>query len=401
MTATYDRAPAGARPVHPVVRRLSWVALSIWFVALATEIAIAGVPLDRQGVLAWIATGLLAASIGRRPLWTVIADWAPFAAVLVVYDYTRGIADTLGMPVLWSQPGDVDKAMFGGTVPTIWLQEHLKLGHSPWWEALVSLTYASFFLMPYVVAGVLWLRARSAFRKWALRFVTMSFLGVACFILIPAAPPWAAAACRPVDVVGHPSDPVCMYFSAQYTASNNLLGVMHPVNQGANPWVERLSGRGWQAMHLPVAKQMLDEGQGAVDLVAAIPSLHAGCTLLFVIFAWTRVRKRWRPLLAGYALMMAFSLVYSAEHYVIDILAGWVMAVLVSIGFNRYESRGKRVAPVDTLDTQPPSAMENQWPPIATTPSSTSPSGVALSTRPARSTAEHDLRGITVRSASS
>lgn len=332
-------------------------------------------------------------------MWTVLADWLPFAAVLIVYDYTRGIADTLGMPVLWTQPGTADKAMFG-VVPTVWLQEHLKMPIPQWWEGAVSITYASFFLMPYVVAGALWLRARSSFRKWAMRFVTMSFLGVVCFILIPSAPPWAAAACRPMDVADHPSSPVCMYFSPAYVDSGSILGPFHPEHAGAAPFVERLSGRGWQAMHLPVAKQMLDEGQGAVDLVAAIPSLHAGCTLLFVIFAWTRVRKRWRPLLAGYAVMMAFSLVYTGEHYVVDVLVGWVLAVLVSVGFSRWERRRNEVARLDTLVTREPPDMESPCPPIATTPSSTSPNDAVSSTRRARSTAEHDRPGITARSVS-
>jgi hypothetical protein len=400
LTKTPERARNGAHVLRPAQRRLSWVAIGIWVGALVTEVWVAGVPLDRQGVLVWVASGLLAMSIGRRPLWTVAVDWLPFAAVLIIYDYTRGFADSLDMPVLWRQPGDVDRFLFGGTVPTVWLQDHLKLGHATWWEVVVSLTYCSFFLMPYVVAGVLWIRARSEFRKWALRFVTMSFLGVACFILIPTAPPWAAAACRSVDVAHSPANPGCMYFSARYAGSSGLLGAENPVHPGANPWVERLSGRGWVALHLPIAKEMLDEGQGAVDQVAAIPSLHGGCTMLLVIFAWTRVRKRWRPVLVGYALLMAFSLVYSAEHYVVDILAGWLLAVVVSIAFGRLERRRSRSPAVDTLEVQSLTAMESAWPPIETTQSSISLSGVGSSTPRARSTAELDPPGTTVPSAS-
>jgi len=370
-------------------------------VALVVQIQVAGVPFDRQGLLAWIATGLLAFSIGRRPLWTVVVDWLPFAAFLIVYDYARGMAEGLGLPVLWEQPVDVDRFLTGGTVPTVWLQEHLKLGHPTSWEPVITLTYVSFFFLPYLVAGVLWLRSRSAFHQWALRFVTMSFLGVVCFVLVPAAPPWAAAACRPIDVHDSPTNPGCMYFSARYAGSDGLLGALHPVNPGAHPWVEKLSGNGWGALHLTVARQVLDEGRATSDLVAAMPSLHAGCTLLFVLFIWPRVNRWWRPLLVVYPLLMAFALIYSAEHYLIDVLAGWVMAVLVNAGYGRLERRRKRAATVDTLVAQTSTAMEHQWPPTVTTPSSTSPSGEALSTRRARSTAEPDQPGITVHSASS
>ena len=354
-TSAIVAAPTDDRSAQPARRRVARIALLAgWAAALVVQIVIVGVPLDRQGVMAWIAAGLLAASVGRRPLWTVLVDWAPFAAVLVVYDRIGSVSAKIGMPVMWKQPGQIDHAMFG-TVPTVWLQNHLKLAHPPWWEGLVSLTYTSFFLLPYVAAGVLWLYGRAAFRQWALRFVTMSFLGLACFIVIPSAPPWAAAACRSDDVVHHPSDPVCMYFSAQYPGSSGLLGSLHPSDPAADPWVERLSSRGWQVFHLPFAKQMLDRGQSAVDMVAAVPSLHAGCTLLFVIFAWRRVRKRWRPLMVGYVLMMAFSLVYSAEHYVVDIFAGWLLAIVVSVGFARVEQRAKpvRAATGPVIDEEP------------------------------------------------
>jgi membrane-associated phospholipid phosphatase len=56
--------------------------------------------------------------------------------------------------------------------------------------------------------------------------------------------------------------------------------------------------------------------------VAAVPSLHAAYTLLFALFLWP-IAGRARPLLALYPVAMAFALVYSAEHYVSDILLGW------------------------------------------------------------------------------
>ena len=88
--------------------------------------------------------------------------------------------------------------------------------------------------------------------------VTMSFLGVACFVLVPAAPPWAAAACRPVDVQGGASNPACIYFGPRYVGSHSLLGLLHTSHPGATPWVERLSGRGWGTLHIPVARQLID-----------------------------------------------------------------------------------------------------------------------------------------------
>jgi membrane-associated phospholipid phosphatase len=36
------------------------------------------------------------------------------------------------------------------------------------------------------------------------------------------------------------------------------------------------------------------------------------------------VRKRWWPLLLCYPLAMTFALVYSGEHYMVDVFAGWL-----------------------------------------------------------------------------
>jgi hypothetical protein len=41
-------------------------------------------------------------------------------------------------------------------------------------------------------------------------------------------------------------------------------------------------------------------------------------------------------------LVMAFTLVYTAEHFVIDILLGWALAVVVIAAINYYESRRTR-----------------------------------------------------------
>ena len=74
--------------------------------------------------------------------------------------------------------------------------------------------------------------------------------------------------------------------------------------------------------------------------VAAMPSLHAGIAL---------VRRRctaspgcgggWRWLLLLYPLTMSFMLVYYAEHYVIDIVAGFAATGLVLMGCSAWERR--------------------------------------------------------------
>jgi membrane-associated phospholipid phosphatase len=371
-----------ARPEWVTPGLLAWTrraSVAGWLVAFGRECHVNGIPYFRSDLLMWMAIGLGAASIGKRAIWTVVVDFLPFALVLIAYDYLRGISDTLGMPTWWHPQNDIDKVLFGGVQPTVWLQERIKYPTAQWWDVVVSLTYISFFFLPYVTAAVLWLRSRAEFREWASRFVALSFLGFGLFALIPAAPPWAAARCSAVDVAQHPANPACIGYP-HWVNNGGLLGMVTGQQHGADPWIERLSGRGFSVLHLKLAGAVLRAGQGGVDQVAAVPSLHAGGTMLFVIFFWRRSRVWVRAILAAYAVLMGFALVYSAEHYVSDILAGWWCAFAVAAAFTFLEQRAGRHGPVDTLHGTPhgpaptASRMENPCPPIKaieTTPSST------------------------------
>ena len=313
---------------------LTWarrVAVSTWALVVTYRTVTDGVAFNRELLLLYIATGLIAASIGRgHKVFTVVRDWLPFALVLVLYDLSRGAADMLGAPTLWRFQPDADRWLFFGTVPTVWLQERIKMPQPPWWEVIISSIYMSFFILPYAVAGVLWLYNRTDWAAFVRRFVALSFASVAVYVVLPAAPPWAAARCTAADIASGPSNPPCMYRSAAGVPDGGLLGAMHMSQPGAHQFVERISTRGWGTLHLQSAGALVNSGQASVNLVAAIPSLHAALTAMISIFLWRRVKRGWRPLLVAYPLAMAFVLVYSAEHFVVDILLGWALAAAVS-----------------------------------------------------------------------
>jgi hypothetical protein len=315
------------------------IAVAIWAVVVVYRTVTTGFAFNRELLLLYICSGLLAASIGQgRRMLYVIRDWLPFALVLVAYDLSRGAATLIGRPTLWHWQVDVDRWMFFGTVPTVWLQERLKLPYPPWWEIAISTVYMSFFILPYAVAAVLWLRDREEWKAFVRLFVGLSFVSLILYALLPAAPPWAAARCTSTDVVGGPSGPRCMFSPARGVPDGGLLGVMQSTQDGANGWVERITTRGWGKLNLHSAGALIDQGQASVNLVAAIPSLHAALTAAVAAFLWTRVERRWRPLLVTYVLVMAFTLVYTAEHYVVDILLGWVLAAVVLLVIRCFES---------------------------------------------------------------
>ena len=353
-----DDAPIAAARVDaevPVATRgrwltiVRWVAIGLWAAIVVYRTVTDGFAFNRELLLLYIATGL-------RMLY-VIRDWLPFALVLLAYDLSRGAADLVGRPTLWQWPADADRWLFFGAMPTVWLQERLKLPQPPWWEVVLSSVYMSFFILPYVVAGVLWLRNRDEWKAFVKLFVGLSFAGLVIYALVPAAPPWAAARCTPTDVASGPSGPRCMFRPARGVPDGGLLGSMQTSQDGANEWVERIVGRGWGKLNMHTASALLDAGQASVNLVAAIPSLHAAMTAAIAAFLWNRVNRGWRPLLAAYVIVMAFTLVYTAEHYVIDILLGWALTAVMMLTMQRFRTRRK--AQPEKAEVQPSAAAHS------------------------------------------
>jgi hypothetical protein len=330
-----DAAPHGERRLT-LARR---VAVGLWALVVVWRTFTSGVAFDRQLLIVYICAGLIAASIGRQRLLLVVRDWLPFAVILVVYDFSRGAATLLGASTLWQVQPAVDRWLFFGAEPTVWLQEHLKQPLPPWWEVVISTVYMSVFIVPYAIGGIVWLRNREDWPAFVRRFGSIWLVALVFYVLLPAAPPWAAARCTIDQLAGGPSNPDCMSRPTAGVPNGGLLGAMHVRQNGAHDFVERISMRGWGALHLNAARALIDEGQASVNQVAAIPSVHAALSAMVAIFLWRRVHGAWRAVLVAYVLVMAFTLVYSAEHYVVDILLGWALAAVVSVVGSRWEAR--------------------------------------------------------------
>lgn len=267
--------------------------MAIWMAAFTGGWLSIGLPTDPAYAFLWLWTATIAWNNHRpwRSHLGFVRDWLPTVLALVLYNLSRGLADNGAVPHVLELVA-ADLTMFGwatgGVVPTVWLQRHL---YDPdaihWWDVLASWVYFSHFVVALAIAVVLWLRNRPRWAAFMRRFLFLCYAGLATYFLYPAAPPWWAS------------------------------------QQGLIEEVSRISTRGWHAIGMHGAGNMLNVGQIASNPVAAMPSLHTAWALFVVVFFLRSVRRRWWPLLLAYPLAMTFTLVYSAEHYVIDVLVGW------------------------------------------------------------------------------
>jgi hypothetical protein len=206
----------------------------------------------------------------------------------MLYDLSRGMADGLGVAVHVTEPAAVDRWLGDGVLPTVWLQEHWG---ASWWAAVASVVYASHFVVTPLVLALLWLRDRARWAGYARMVLALSAAGLVTYVLYPAAPPWLAS------------------------------------RDGVIEHVDRISSSGWAVLGLPKAGALLDSGQGQVNPVAAVPSLHTAFAVLTCLALLPLARHLWQRLaLVAYAVVMPLVLVWSGEHYVIDTLLGALYA---------------------------------------------------------------------------
>jgi len=285
------RPLVAAAPSRRLIRRAVVVGAPLVYVAaLAIVIASWGLPLARDQLFFWLGLGMAAFSVAAWRSWGVmLLEWLPFFGLLVTYDFLRGAVSVAPERAHVAAQIGVDKALAGGAVPTVWLQSHLwSPGHPHWYDYGVWAVYMTHFFVVWIVAAVLWRVSRRRFRRYAVVTILLTLGAFLTYWAYPAQPPWLTA-------------------QSMHLAP-----------------VDRIVPDVWGQLGVTTAQSVYENGS-LVNMVAAMPSLHAAYPFMLLLFFWPAGRYV-RIGLGLYTLAMGFALVYGGEHYVTDILAGWAMA---------------------------------------------------------------------------
>jgi membrane-associated phospholipid phosphatase len=228
------------------------------------------------------------------PLGVIVAEYLIAQLVNSGLDgkLWQGAPNALGFGLHINEPIAADQFFFT-ELPTTWLQDRFYSPTGPsWYDAVASLIYVSHFWVIPLVAVMLWFRGRSLFRSWISCVLLLTTIGVSIYILFPMSPPWLAS------------------------------------NMGITSVVHRISDKGFDVLHVGFIGDWLASSQGGSNPVAAMPSLHAASAVLVTLFLWQHAGWVNRVLLTAYSVLMAVTLVYAGEHYVVDVLAGWAVAIV-------------------------------------------------------------------------
>jgi len=238
-----------------------------------------------HGMLRLVVTAAVAALfvwfVRRKPLWSRlgwIREVAPFLFCIAIYTNLHDTIAFVNTHDVHDALIRIDQWMFG-VQPCVWAQQF----YTPFLTEVFSVAYMNYFVLSVTVVAYLLLAGRRREMREALLGTVLCFyIGYFLYIAFPAAPPWLTLA-------------------SQFTRDFH------------GGWVTGAATR----------MKALDPNASR----GAFPSLHCAVTFITLAYAWKHEKALFAVLLPlGAALVI--STVYLRHHYVIDILAGFALAVV-------------------------------------------------------------------------
>jgi hypothetical protein len=281
--AELDRAPASRTVGGTRLRRVAAVLLFAYAVFNQVQTNMQGTLVSPVAfVLAMVAVALYVNRTGR-----FLRDWVPVLFGIIAYGVTVMAVPRLGVPVHYTPQIDADRVLGLGTLPTVWLQEHLYKGATGPLEVFSLAMYLSHFIAPLCLAFLLWsVWNGRGFHDLLFGILAVSILGDITFLVAPTAPPWLAAE--------H--------------------GFISPIHQILRDTLYDL--------HLNAAAARKGDAS-SYNIVAAVPSLHVAWPVICLFVIRKHQLPRW--LFASQFVLsvcIVFAIVYMGEHYLIDAVVG-------------------------------------------------------------------------------
>ena len=196
----------------------------------------------------------------------------------------RGIADDTGMPrTTFVLP--IERAIGFGETPTERLQDWFYTGGLSAFDWSMLLLHIAWFFVPVVISIYVLVFRWELFGQLATVGLGVLYAGLIGFFLFPTEPPWMA-----IDIVR--------------LVDIRVAQLGQVVSVDVNP-------------------------------VAALPSLHVALSSVLAMWLWQVKMSRWAVVITVYAALTAFAVVYLGEHYVVDVVAGVLLAFAV-VRISRY-----------------------------------------------------------------
>jgi membrane-associated phospholipid phosphatase len=210
-------------------------------------------------------------------------DWFPLLLIILIYENLHDLTDLIHPDTLDRELRNLDRAIFG-VDPALFLERFI----TPWLNDYMTFAYGLYFFYPATILGLIYAKGDIfKFREVALAFVICVVSGFIGYVTVPAVGP--------------------RYFMAdEFTVS--LKGYI--TETGAKAWnsIESVKRDCFPSLHTAVS---------TITLVYfyRFRNFYRGGKMLFIVSI---------PLVVS----LWISTVYLRYHWVVDVIAGWILAMI-------------------------------------------------------------------------
>lgn len=231
-----------------------------------------------------------------------ILGFAIFVVYWILFDSMKAWPNYWFNTVHLQDLYNFDKHLFGTNYngKLISMNEYWLIKHTPSVDVITGLFYLCWIPVPLGFATYLFFTRKKEFLYFALTFFTVNLLGFLVYYTFPAAPPWY------VQLHGF-----------EFIANT-------PGNTGGLARFDNY-------FHADIFKGIYVKGS---NVFAAMPSLHSSYPVI-VLYYGLKNRLKWANVFFAMVMLgIWFTAVYASHHYVVDVLAGIVCAILGITLFN-------------------------------------------------------------------
>ena len=225
-----------------------------------------------------------------------ILGFSVFIVYWIIFDYMKAIPNYSFHTVHMADLYNYEKQLFGinvnGTILTP--NEYWILNATTFLDIIAGLFYICWIPVPLSFAAVLFFKNRRQFLSFAITFFIVNLVGFVVYYSYPAAPPW-------------------------YIQEHGF--VFHAGTPGNTGGLSRFD----HYFNVHIFQSIYEKGS---NVFAAMPSLHSAYPVIVIYYGLKNRFGFANIVLATVMVGIWLTAIYTSHHYILDVLAGIICAIL-------------------------------------------------------------------------
>ena len=232
-----------------------------------------------------------------------IIGFSVFIVYWILFDYMKAFPNYLFGDVHTGSLHAAEKAVFGirSGAELLTPNEYFLQHHSSFFDILSGIFYLCWIPVPLAFAAYLFFTNRRLFLQFSLTFFLVNLVGFVIYYTYPAAPPW-------------------------YLQEYGLVAELKTA--GSTAGLHRFD----DYFGVTVFQSIYAKSS---NVFAAMPSLHSAYPLIVVYYGWKKKLGYFNLVFVLVTVGIWFAAVYTSHHYILDVLAGILCAILGIFLFER------------------------------------------------------------------